>query len=147
MIRERIVELALAQCSKPYVEHGWGPHSYDCIGLVGYCGIEEGVLQHKLKDEPDENIRCYSNIPNPLLMRKGLAKYFAKIDLENALIGDFLWFRDPKAQHLGIISKVSNGSFWVIHANLPKGKVLQQRVRNSNYIIWAWRYPGLTNGQ
>ena len=146
MTRERIVERALAQCGKPYTLKGWGPQAFDCIGLVCFVGQQEGVLPHELKDEPDPELRCYSNSPNPPVLLKALKKYFERIPKEEALIGDFLLFRDPKAQHLGIITKVRGDSFWVVHANLPKGKVLQQRVRNNNYAVWAWRYPGLTNG-
>lgn len=151
MIRDQLKEIALAQVGKPYSLQGWGPHAFDCIGLSCYPGREAGIFKHYLADETDPVLRCYSNTPDPPTMLRGLRKYFVKIekaDLEaEAKIGDLLWFRCPKAQHLGVIIKAAAGDFWVVHADIRKMKVRVQGVRKTSYIICGWRYPELANGQ
>ena len=145
MIRDDIVACALAQIGKPYALQAWGPHSFDCVGLVGFAGKQSNVFSYELSKDPDPEIRCYSNNPDPPVMLKFLKQQFVRVAKEDTLLGDSLWFRAPRAQHLGIITKIENGVFWCVHADIIKYKVRLQRVRNSFYVICGWRYPELSN--
>lgn len=140
-MRDRIVEFALQQVGKPYAEQGWGPNAYDCIGLFARAGIEAGVFTYDRAKEDDQRMRCYSATADPPLMLKALKKYFIRLKASEVLPGDGLWFRDPRAQHLGVVTRLS--PFRVVHASMNGMRVRHQTVRNSFYVIRGWRYPGL----
>lgn len=145
-LRSEIVALALEQVGKPYAEHGWGPKAFDCIGLCGYCWKQTGVVDYDLAQEADHEIRAYTSRSQPVLMRFGLEKYLTKVRKEDVLVGDALWFRYPKEQHLGIVTKVRDGVFYVVHAQFARKLVRHQRVRKSGFVICGWRPPGLIDG-
>lgn len=145
-LRANIVELALAQKGKPYANQGWGPQAFDCIGLCGFCWRRAGVIDYELAQEPDLELRNYSSAPQPIVMRKALSRYLTWVDKREAQLGDALWFRSPKAQHLGILTHLRSGLFYVIHADIRQMKVRLQQVRNDNFVICAWRPPELVDG-
>lgn len=141
LLRRNIVEYALEQVGKPYAEHGWGPVAYDCIGLFCDSGIKNGVFEYDRYAEPDQRIRNYSNKANPALLMMALKKYFIKVRRDEVLEGDGLLFRDPKEQHLGVITQLN--PLYVVHARFSDRRVLHERVVKPSYIVCGWRYPGL----
>jgi hypothetical protein len=145
-IRQKIVDYAVAQVDKPYAEHGWGPIAYDCIGLFCDCGIANGVFDYDRNKETDHRFRNYSSKADPELLLAALRKYFIKVPRDEVLLGDGLLFRDPKAQHFGVITRLS--PIYVVHATLRREpwRVRHERVSNVAYIVCGWRYPGLSDG-
>lgn len=145
--RQEIIKYALAQKDKPYAEQGWGPVAWDCIGLFAMCGIQASVLDYDRNEEDEPLFRRYDSQANPILLYKALNKYAVKIKMpgkNEALPGDGLLFRYPKAQHFGVITRAN--PYYVIHASLSRMKVMHQRVINPFAIVCGWRYPGLVDG-
>jgi cell wall-associated NlpC family hydrolase len=114
--RDKIVNTAMDYINTRYKAAGTTPSGFDCSGFPKY--VYNRALNVNLKHG------------SKLQARSG-----KKIETKKAKKGDLIFFRNKgNINHVGVISKVSKGEIWVIHATSSKGVILED-VNNSSY----WR--------
>lgn len=108
-IRKQIGEFALNYLNTPYIWGSNGPTSFDCSGYVNY--VYEKTVGIDLP-------RVSYNI----------AKYGAKVDMNNLQIGDILYFkttRKNRISHVGIY--IGENKF--VHASSRRKKVVVSEIK------------------
>lgn len=143
-LRQQIAGAANSFLEVPYGHQRRSRAMVDCIGLVVCVGSELGIMKWDEKSEAVKPFLNYSYTSDMQLMKKGLETFLHQIiPKENATIGDILWIRSPRPQHLGIITRLN--PMVMVHAQRTAGKVVEHRITSKvkNHIVAAWRYPGL----
>ncbi len=114
--RDKVVSTAMNYINTKYKAAGTSPSGFDCSGFTRY--VYDRAINVKLKHGS-----------------KLQAKSGKKIKTKKANKGDLIFFRNKgKINHVGVISEVSKGEIWVIHATSSKGVILED-VNRSSY----WR--------
>lgn len=124
-----------------YRHQQWGPTYFDCIGATYWGGDQAEAMYFKDGDEEGAPWRGYSDQPDPKFMHRALRAMLVELPTRYAaMIADVVWFRDPLAQHLGIVTHTTP-YICVIHASLNKECVMHEQVRRPYRIVGAFRYP------
>ena len=119
--RNQIVEDAGKYLGSPYKYGGNSRKGLDCSGLVHLVYLEAGI-----------------ELPRTSAQQFRTGK---SISLNKSQKGDLVFFTQKgKLNHVGIITKISKGSIWVIHSTTSRG-VISEDILASSY--WNSRIKGV----
>ena len=124
-LQHRIIAEAMACVDDPYMANIWGPNKFDCVGFVGYTGLEAEALTVERSDPVIIEAKKYSQVPNSAMMHDGLNKFLYRVYNKKSLIlADItlIKFFDPLigryvARHLGIVTKIHGSLIYIVHAS------------------------------
>lgn len=111
----------------------------DCIGLIKGVGVALNLVNYDPASAKAKSFANYSMMPNPRMMREGLATWLVPLSVDEALPADILfmtWGREP--QHVAL--KTDKG---IIHSYSSVGKVVEHALDENwqRRIVAAYRYP------
>jgi hypothetical protein len=97
----------------------------DCLGLL--VGVARELDLRDTNNQPlaDFDRADYTHLPDTEYLRWMLSSLLIEIPVRNAVPGDIVLLTiDGRAQHMGIVSDMSNG-FGIIHAYAPARAVVE----------------------
>ena len=135
--RSLIIELAREMLGTPFVHQGRVP------GVGVDCG---GVLEcvwNKLPCYPRVSVTSYGRVPHQRAMTAVLDKYFERIAIGAAGLGDVIhiaWVRNIP-QHVGILTDIG-----IVHAYAYAKRVVEEPLEQAwrGKVRAAYRFPGVS---
>ena len=136
-----IITAGLSYVGVPYREQGRNMAGLDCAGLIVCAGVDSGAFPSNAIDTIAKN---YSRRPDvPQFTKSMIDAGCVRLKFGEQKHGDILrvaYLNWPV--HVGLYEVVGD-THWVIHAYLPRKKVVRELITPFMYaqISTVWRYP------